>query len=131
MKTIALTMTMMILAQTSFAKTLSISCEGEDDTTVSLALELENANKPGTLTTLNVNSEEVTKHQPATYAYDNGVFQVSYNFGRQLYSSIELSVQGCENNFTSSGTGTVKLSTGGGGFAGPKPISLTCSCELK
>jgi hypothetical protein len=113
------------------AKTLSVNCQSQDGKSLQMVSEVANATSPQVIKGLLVNGSEVSQFRDISKMpiYQDGNFSMQIQFGKSFYSSADLKLSKCQDDFENNGTAIMKLYVGG--FAGALPTNMTCSCSLK
>lgn len=113
------------------AKTLTVGCESKNGNTLEFISDIPNVNTPQTIKSLEVNGTPVSKFRDISKMpiYRSGNIHIQIQFGTNLYSSAELILDKCTDDFEATGSATVQEYVGG--FAGTSQSHLTCTCSLK
>ncbi len=114
-----------------FAKTLSVECTGErSDSSVELVAEIENKNAAPEIEVFFVDGLEPSRIRDISEkpVYKDGKFALKIQYGPRLYSSVELSVESCDDDFEATGEGVLRKHVGG--FAGESKEPLECICSF-
>jgi serine protease inhibitor len=113
------------------AKILSVNCESKNGKSLELVSEIVNVNTPQKIKSLVVNGYEVLSFRDISKMpiYQNGDLSLNIQYGKNLFSSAELSLSKCNDDFEATGKAVVNEYVGG--FAGKLPSHMNCSCSFK
>lgn len=113
------------------AKVLSVNCQATNGKSFQMVSEIANVNTAQAIKSLAVNGQKVSIFRDISRMpiYQNGNLSMEIQFGNRLYSSAQVSLAKCNDDFEATGKAVVKEFTNG--FAGTSFVEMTCSCSLK
>lgn len=113
------------------AKKLSVSCESTTGQSINMVSEIANVNKAQKIQSLSINENEVLKFRDVSKMpiYKNGDISLQIQFGKNLFSSAEITLSHCNDDFEATGKAVIHDFIGG--FAGTRLFYLDCTCSLK
>lgn len=118
------------IAGNAQAKTLTVDCKGGGET-LELVTEIANVRDPQKIQSLVIRDTPIQNFRDISTMpiYKDGDVTLRIQFGKMLYSSVDISVQQCSDDFLATGQATLKLYVGG--FAGTSQTAMQCGCSLK
>jgi len=136
MKQMTLVLLTILSASTAFSKQLTVVCakqnpsiENAANSTLAAVLEIANINAAPVLQKLYIGGVAASQGKVTEAAFTKNTGELNLQFGQNLYSSANISLQDCQDSF--SATGAAQFEKYVGGFAGTELSNLVCTCELK